>query len=157
MEHAWSVPGYYRVTLWTSNGRDSSTATLLFLVEASRPAGDCASDADTRCLQDSRYDVSVTWRTADGRRGQGTVVRVGTNDSGMFWFFDPNNYEVLVKILDGCAVNGNTWVFAASTTNLGYEIRVVDTATGTTRTYSNEPGRAAPAITDVAAFPCNRG
>ena len=55
-------------------------------------------------------------------------------------------------MLDGCNVNGAVWVFAAATTDLGYRIEVVDTKTGTTRVYLNEPGRPAAATTDARAF-----
>ena len=100
--------------------------------------------------------MDVTYRTLDGWTGDASVVHAGTDDSGLFRFFSSSNWEVLVKVLDGCEQNGNVWVFAASTTDLGYEIRVVDTAANGGRSemvYRNEPGRAAPAITDVTAFP----
>ena len=67
-------------------------------------------------------------------------------------------WEVLLKVLDGCALNGHVWVFGASTTDLGYVIRVTDTATGKVKEYRNEPGTPAAAITDAKAFPdgCSR-
>ena len=139
VSHAWSSPGFYEVTLWTSNGSVESTASLTFLVEAADPAGACVADAQTRCLQDSRYAVTVEWWNAAGG-GRGSVVRSGTNDSGLFHFFDLNNWEVLIKVLDGCALNGHVWVFGASTTDLGYVIRVTDTVTGAVKEYRNEPG-----------------
>ena len=95
----------------------------------------------------------VDWRTGGGQAGRGVVVREGTNDSGLFRFFNPENWEVLIKVLDGCAVNGHVWVYGASTTDLGYTIRVTDTVTGAVKEYRNEPGMPAPAITDPAAFP----
>jgi hypothetical protein len=95
----------------------------------------------------------VDWRAAGGETGQATVAHAGPNGSGMFWFFDQENWEVLVKVLDGCGVNGRFWVFAASTTDLGYAIRVEDTATGEVREYRAEPGAPASAITDMEAFP----
>ena len=149
---SWSSPGFYEVTLTVSDGTVESTASLTFLVEAAEPAGTCVADERTRCLGDSRYAIVTEWRTADGRSGPGMVAHAGTNDSGMFWFFDRNNWEVLVKVLDGCAVNGRAWVFAASTTNLGLTIRVTDTATGAVREYRNEPGTPAAAVTDAKAF-----
>ncbi len=76
----------------------------------------------------------------------------GTNDSGVFTFFSQENWEVLIKVLDGCALNGHVWVYGASTTDLGYTIRVTDTATGVVTEYRNEPGLPAPAITDATAF-----
>ena len=151
-EYSWSAPGFYTVTLTVTDGTVESTASRVFLVEASVPAGTCIADGVTLCLLDSRYAVQVDWRT-QGEAGAGNVVRAGTNDSGLFKFFDDNNWEVLIKVLDGCALNGNVWVFGASTTDLGYSIRVTDTVTEKVKEYLNEPGRPAPAITDVTAFP----
>ncbi len=151
--HEWRTPGFYEVTLTVGDGGDrESTASRLFLVEAASPAGDCESGPFTRCLGDSRYAVKVEWRTADGGTAEAAVVQAGTNDAGMFSFFDPANWEVLVKVLDGCEINGHVWVFAASATELGYTIRVTDTATDDVAVYRNEPGTSAPAITDVEAF-----
>ncbi|MXY16083.1 MAG: PKD domain-containing protein [Acidobacteria bacterium] len=153
VEHSWSSPGFYEVTLSVSDGTTSSTASRTFLVEASDPAGTCEPDAQTRCLQDSRYAVWVEWHKGDGESGRGAVVPEGTNDSGLFRFFSRENWEILIKVLDGCAINGHVWVYAASTTDLGYTIRVTDTVTGVSREYRNEPGLPAPAITDATAFP----
>ncbi len=156
--HVWSSPGYYEVSLSVSDGTTVSTAKQVFLVEASDPAGTCEADAQTLCLQDSRYSVAVEWLTAEGGRGPGSVVHESTNDSGLFTFFSEDNWEVLIKVLDGCAVNGHVWAYGASTTDLGYTIRVTDTATGAVKEYRNEPGLPAPAITDGRAFPegCRR-
>ena len=150
--HAWSTPGFYDVTLTVSDGSSSDSASRAVLVEAAAPAGSCRFDAETRCLHDSRFEVKVGWWSVDGESGAGQVVEAGTNDSGLFWFFNPQNWEVLVKVLDGCAINQRTWVLGASTTDLGYRITVTDTVTGESRSYSNEPGRPAPAITDTEAF-----
>ncbi len=151
IDRVWAEPGFYEVALTVSDGTTESTASEVFLVEAGDPAGTCESSAERRCLQDSRYAVTVDWRTAAGS-GRGSVVHAGTNDSGLFTFFDRNNWEVLIKVLDGCALNEHVWVFGASTTDLGYVIRVTDTVTGTVKEYRNEPGMPASAVTDVSAF-----
>lgn len=153
VSHSWSTPGFFKVTLKVSNGTVESTTSSTFLVEAADPAGTCVPNERTRCLGDSRYAVTVDWRGLDGTGGSGNVVREGTNDSGLFSFFDPDNWEVLIKVLDGCALNGHVWVFGASTTDLGYLARVTDTVSGEVKEYGNEPGLPAPAITDVTAFP----
>ncbi len=114
--------------------------------------GDCVPDAETLCLHDGRYEVQADWRTGDGNSGAAQVVPKKTRESGLFRFFDADNWEVLIKVLDGCVDNGHHWVYGASTTDLGYEIRVRDTATDDVRVYRNEPGRPAPAITDGKAF-----
>ena len=150
--HSWSSPGFREVTLEVSDGTSPSTARRMFLVEAAEPKGTCAVDAETLCLQDSRYEVRVEWQSPDGEIGAGRVVHAGTNDSGLFSFFDHDNWEMLVKVLDGCAANGHVWVFGGATTDLGYLIRVTDTVTGAVKEYRNEPGTPAAAIADVAAF-----
>ena len=151
--HSWAEPGFYDVVLTVAGAGQESTASRVFLVEAAEPAGTCVADTRTLCLHDSRYAVTVDWSNPDGRSGHGTVVHAGTNDSGMFWFFVGSNWEVLIKVLDGCLNNGHVWVFGASTTDLGYLIRVTDTATGALKEYRNEPGMPAPAITDSRALP----
>ena len=150
--HAWSSPGFYEVELEVSDGTSPSTARRTFLVEAAEPKGTCVAAAETLCLRDSRYAVAVEWRGGDGQSGSGRVVHAGTNDSGLFAFFDANNWEVLIKVLDGCAANGHVWVYGGSTTDLGYAIRVTDTLTGASKEYRNEPGSPAAAISDVTAF-----
>ena len=118
----------------------------------------CVASSETLCLHGDRYEVRVEWRAGDGATGSAQVVPEATEDSGLFQFFDADNWEILIKVLDGCAVNGHYWVYGASTTDLGYVIRVTDTATGEIQEYRNEPGRPAAAITDAKAFPnsCRR-
>ena len=58
----------------------------------------------------------------------------------------------MVKVLDGCAINGHFWVFTAASTDVAYTVEVTDTLTGETVSYSNALGERAPAVTDVEAF-----
>ena len=141
IEHSWATPGFYDVVLTVSGGGAESTFRQTFLVEASNPAGTCKADVETRCLRNSRYRVRVTLWTPDGEHHAGKVVHAGSNDSAMFYFFDGNNWEVLIKVLDGCALNGHAWVYGASATTLAYRIVVADTLTGAVREYLNEQGR----------------
>jgi len=113
----------------------------------------CATDAQMLCLHGGRYQVGVEWSTDDGASGAGRRAAPATRDSGLFWFFAPDNWEMLIKVLDGCRHNGHHWVFAASATNLGLKLTVTDTETGKSKVYRKDPGEPAPAFTDVAAFP----
>ena len=149
---SWSTPGFHEVVLTVWGAGESSEATLDVLVESSNPEGSCKSGDETRCLRDSRFQVEMEWWAAGGERAMARVARVGTDDSGLFWFFERENWEMLIKVLDGCSINGHVWVFGASSTDRGYRIAVTDTVSGEVREYGNEPGRAAPAITDVTAF-----
>jgi len=130
---------------------------LLFLVGKSRPdpSAPCAAGATRLCLQKGRFRAEVAW-DANGTAGAGQAVAnpsAGLSEnSGLFWFFSPDNWEVMVKVLDGCALNGRFWVFAAGTTNVHYVLTVTDTATGAVARYENPAGRAAAAVTDTSAF-----
>ena len=110
----------------------------------------CENNPHTLCLNDNRFKVTMTWNTLTDAGD--AVARRETIDSGLFWFFRPSNLESLVKVLDGCGVNDHYWVFVASTTDVGYQLRVTDTQTGDTATYSNTRGTVAQPRLDTAAF-----
>ncbi len=112
----------------------------------------CRSGPETLCLGDQRFQIEVEWHSFDGTTGSGKAVAVGSEDSGLLWFFEADNWEMLVKVLDGCAFNDRFWVFAAATTTVEYTLRVTDTATGAVREYFKPLGTAAAAITDTDAF-----
>ncbi len=133
----------FRVFAYNDRGHSRASA---------RSSGSCLAGEEALCLQDSRFHVTVNWWTADGERGVGRAVQEGTDDSGLFQFFGPENWEILIKVLDGCRINGRMWVLAASTTDLGYRINVIDTIAHESRSYRNEPGQPAPAIVDTKAF-----
>ena len=117
--------------------------------------GSCVASDSVMCLGNGRFRVEVDWRDFQNRTGSGNVVPFGSQDSGLFWFFQESNWEMLVKVLDGCSQNGHFWVFGAATTNVEYTLKVTDTETGLTRSYFNPLGTSAPAITDTSALSCD--
>lgn len=81
-------------------------------------------------LQGGRFRLALSWvDPADGRVRIAAAVRF-SEESGAFWFLDPANPEVLVKLLDGSATNGHFWLFAASLTELDFTLEILDTAGG---------------------------
>lgn len=110
----------------------------------------CVPSATTLCL-DGRFAVSVEWRTASGT-GVGTVAGCGTDESGLFWFFNPLNWEILVKSVNACGLNDRYWIYSAATTDVFYRMTVTDVSGGASKTYFNYPGAPAPAVTDSDAF-----
>ncbi|HEX9735662.1 MAG TPA: hypothetical protein VGG06_27195 [Thermoanaerobaculia bacterium] len=82
----------------------------------------------------------------------GHLVSLPSDESRLFWFFSPSNYELLTKVLNGCPINNRFWVFSAATTNVQYTLTVVDTATGASKTYVNPLGTSAASVTDTSAF-----
>jgi streptogramin lyase len=111
----------------------------------------CESGATTMCLNSGRFRVTADWRKADGTTGQGQAVPL-TPDSGYFWFFNSANIEAVVKVLNACSVNDRYWVFGAGLTNVEVTLRVVDTETGSSKTYVNALGTAFQPVQDASAF-----
>jgi hypothetical protein len=110
----------------------------------------CAPDPNQLCLA-GRFRVEV--QLTDPRSGQaGTGVGVPlTSDTGGFWFFDPANVELIVKVLDGRAVNGHFWVYAGALSDVAYTITVIDTLTGKSKVYRNAAHQLA-SRSDTSAF-----
>jgi len=119
---------------------------------AFEPAGDTCDGII--CLHGNRFQVDVEWRDFQGQTGLAQAVpEVRSDTSGVLYFFSDNNWEMLIKVLDGCRHNRHYWVFAAASTNVGYTLTVTDTENeGEVRKYVNPVGRASSAITDTSAF-----
>lgn len=114
--------------------------------------GNCIADEDTVCLQGGRFKVEVGWRDAQGRSGRAKKVAVDSTDSALLWFFSAQNWEMMVKVLDGCGINGHYWVFGAASTNVEYHLEVTDTVNMTVRSYDNPMGTFPVALGDTSAF-----
>ena len=135
------------------NGSLVSNAGAVAVIPGIFDGGNCVADALSLCLAANRFHVEVEWTS---QSGVGTTVGVGnarprTSDSGFFWFFDSENIELVVKVLDARAINGHFWVFYGALSNVGYTMRVTDTETGQVRVYTNPQGTFA-SIGDTTAF-----
>lgn len=126
------------------NNDGESSADSLHL--SSGPPSGCAEAADSVaeptavCLGRGRFRFEVTWESPpDGRSGAGMMRRL-TDSTGVATFFNPDNVELVFKVLDGTEANGRHWVFYSGLTDLGYTLTVTDTQTGETKSYRNEPG-----------------
>jgi hypothetical protein len=131
------APGIYQVAL-TVAGQQAITSFAV-----SEPAKGLN-------LQGSRFQVRVLHGTVvQGAAVKGVeaapAVQI-SDESGYFWFFASSNMEVTVKLLDGRAVNGHYWLFAASMTAEPFVIEVIDTRGSCTgpsciRTYASPAGK----------------
>lgn len=101
----------------------------------------CRADDTTLCLGSGRFRVRAFYRSEIGLAGAARALPL-TDESGGFWFFDEGNFELLVKVLDGCGVNGNYWIYAAGLTDVEVDLLVTDTWTGRVRTFSSPSGSA---------------
>lgn len=114
----------------------------------------CVAAADVLCLRGGRFALRAGWWTTEAAGAAIAVPLPAMPASGLFYFFGPDNAEMLVKVLDACVPFGRYWVFYAATTDVGFELTVTDTATGAQRVYGNAPGHPAAPVQDVEAFLC---
>ena len=114
-------------------------------------AGPCTPGAVSLCVNDSRFKVEVSWRVpSQGTAGIGFPARL-TADTVSFWFFTSSNVELVIKVVDGRAVNSRFWVFYGALSDVEYTITVTDAVSGAVKTYTNQQGQLA-SVADTAAF-----
>ena len=111
-----------------------------------------ANDGRYGELLNGRFRVSATWKNFAQQTGNGTFVPLGSAETGVIWFFTPANFEIMLKIIDGCFENNRYWVFFAALTNVEYQVTVRDTWANVEKTYSNVLGVSSATITDSNAF-----
>lgn len=166
-EGSGSCPGVF-VTSGTpppplGSAHDGVGLTITELVPA---AGACVPSDTVLCVDDvptdRRFQVTATFQTVQDGGAAGTaqaipLAPVGPNRGGLFWFFSDQNPEILVKILNGCAINDHYWAFVSATTNVGYSLTVSDTTLANrTRTYTNPDRTVALPVADTSALSCER-
>lgn len=105
-------------------------------------------------LADGRFRISATWRH-DGLAGSARPGPEATASAGVMWFFDSSNWELLVKVIDGCALNGHYWLFASATTNVGFTLEAVDGQSGREYRLEQAPDAVMKPLQDTSAFPCD--
>jgi hypothetical protein len=136
----------------------SPTAETVTIADDDNPCLPCTGDDTTLCLaggsgDPTRFRVRVTWENFEHVTGPGKAVP-NTPDSGFFYFFNPNNLELLVKMVNACSTELESfWFYYAAASNVGLEYEVVDTHTCVTRTYTNVLGNFA-SFGDIHAFAC---
>ncbi len=102
---------------------------------------------------DGGYRVSMCYETAEGTIGEAQGGIWASAQSGLLWFFDRDNAEVLVKVLDGCSQNGHRWVFVAPVTDVAFNLHVTSSR-GREWTHRNPLGHTATTRSDTSAFVC---
>jgi hypothetical protein len=113
------------------------------------------TDAGNEVLLRSRFRAEVTWTDFDGNQGEGKPVPGASDESTLFTFFDDGNWELMLKVLDGCSYNGHYWVFGSAATNVEYTLTVTDVVTGSASIEHNPLGSPAVAFGRIDAFPCD--
>lgn len=83
-------------------------------------------------LAGNRFQISATGTSPAGLPFIAQLTPFGSDDSVVFSFFTPGNFELLVKVINFCsAPSVQAWkVFAAGTTTAGVVVSIVDTLGG---------------------------
>ena len=112
----------------------------------------CGGDSGL-CLADGRFRVEARWQTQEGESGDAQPVPL-TDATGYFWFFDDDNVEAIVKVLDACTLDGfnNFWFFAAGLTDVEVILTVTDTESGEVQEYMNPQGVKFQPVQDTGSF-----
>ncbi len=146
----------FRVRVFNRHGgRNSSVATIVL------PAPDYTDCTPSAAQVTFEHGFTVSMCVEYERNGE-TVKEDARNyglesrQSALLYFFDRDNAEVLIKVLDTCAENGHRWVFVAPVTELAFNLHVRETAADGDPWVHRNPrgGQTASTKSDVRAFPC---
>jgi hypothetical protein len=119
----------------------------------------CNASSTTLCLQDGRFSVTANFAVPNGPSGPATAIPFA-DKSGFFWFFNPSNTELDVKVIDthttDTAGNENFWVYYGGLTDVPYSLTVTDLKPPTrTKTYNNYAAGKAVCGGEDTSFPGN--
>lgn len=115
----------------------------------------CVPSSTTACVLAGRFKIEVQWTDFQAVTRNAFVASAGTSDTALFYWTNPNNWELLIKGVNACSFNNKFWIYFAAATNVGYRVTVTDTQTGAApKVYTNAVGNLAQATNDINAFNC---
>ena len=116
-------------------------------------AVNCVNPATAASLQAGRFQVTAAW--SNGGSTAPAYVNCGatTDQTAYFYWIDPGNSELIVKLLDFCSISSAWAVYANGATDMKVVITIFDTATHATWVGQNPLGQGFQLIR-AGAFPC---
>lgn len=156
-----SAPTFIRRpgSAWEQINGDNDLNTFAFAIDITTeeepvngtcPIQSCTTNSTQVCLSD-RFQVTAGFVDQGGGSGSMNWDDYRAN-TGIAYFNDPNNAELVVKVLETCVINDHFWVFAGGLTDQEVDLRICDTQTGVEMRYFNRLKDAFQPITDVEAF-----
>ncbi len=148
----------FRVRAFNDSGR--STSNPVTIVLPSTDFSDCVPSAPLITFAHG-YTVSMCVEYLEG--GVGPIVKEDAKDyglesdqSGILYFFDRDNAEVLVKVLDACVISDYLWVYVAPVTTLAFNLRIDEVGTDRFWEHRNPRGGGdAATASALKHFPCD--
>jgi len=140
----------FRVKARNGNGSSAyATAPVIDLPSSTS----CIESATSMCLL-GRFLGRLEFRSsASAPFSLGQVSSLETAQSGLFFFANPDNLEMLVKMVNACGTaEPRYWVFLSATTNVEFVLTVTDTQSGFVRRYKNPLNNPAAPVQDTDAF-----
>jgi hypothetical protein len=129
-----------------------ASQTITVLDDDGVDPGPCIEGDHTLCLLSERFRVEVVFTPPGGVEQPANAIPF-TDRAGMFWFFNENNIEMLVKLQNACIPQFDRyWVFFAATTNVAFRVTVTDTDAVLAKQYTNPQGMVALPRADTDAF-----
>lgn len=141
-----------RLQAVNENGGSPFAGPVAATTETATPPAPCVEGGRDLCLLDDRFQVQAMFKDPfnGGATGFGTAVPF-SSDSGLYWFFNPDNIELITKMIDARTLTDSFWFFYGALSSVEYWIVVTDTDGGQVRTYYNPP-RVLGAEADTRAF-----
>lgn len=100
--------------------------------------GTCKASSTALCLAGKRFQVEVTWKDAKGKVALAKATGL-TGNTGYF-SLGGTALDLIVKVVDGIAINGYYWVFYGGLVQAEYTVKITDPATGTVKTLTSPKG-----------------
>jgi hypothetical protein len=125
------------------------------IVDTQVNANPCGVYPTSVCLAD-RFAVGVLWSHPGDLLDSGSARAMPlTRESAAFWFFEPTNPEITVKVVDACSSPvPRYWLFVSGMTNVFVRVFVRDTKTYVDKEYVSADGSPFATVVDTNAFPC---
>lgn len=132
-------------------------------------SGICNKGAAIACLLDGRFQVEGVMKDFQSPPEKHTAkvmsfpdVRAESDQAVFFHSFKAGNFEVGVKMVDGCGLDEGHplrayWAFFGGLTNAETRIEIEDTVTGQVYEWRNGAGNFPLTLGDTNAFPCIEG
>lgn len=161
--HTFAAAGTYDVEvgpLYKEGGSQPWSGSYTLSITTNAVGGSCVANATTVCLLNNRFRVRVAYinpfsdpPNAPGEfLGARLLQGVQNPDTALFGFSSAQAVEVVVRVQDTRPFAPRFDVYYGGMTDVGYTVTVTDTATATTRQYTNAVGQIGGGV-DRTSFP----